>query len=527
MTSRNSRVRFLLALPCVLWWMVGCQRQDRRGDVLAADALRSDNALLGRVLREVHPGTLRYRTAAEVDAAIRAMDDACAAGLDRDGYFVALARATAFIRCGHTFPSPHNLPKALAEEMFGRADRIPLHFRWIDGRMIVMEGFGDARSVARGSEVLSVDGVPAGDILGALMPLVAADGGNDGKRVELLEVAGLERHCAFDMLYPRVFRRQRLQAPKGTYRLEVLAPGGGSRTVIEAAPIAQRERDAAAFALADAQRDESTPLWALSYGQAADGEWATLRMPTWVTYNSKWDWRAFLDGAFDELIAKGTPDLVIDLRGNGGGSSIGDAILARLVERPVRIPTFRRMVRYREAPRDLDRQLDTWDDSFRHWGDAAGEPTMTVAGTLRPLVREGERADGIDVIEPRGARYAGRVWVITCATNSSATFEFAMAVRTLRCATLVGQTTGGNQRGINGGAFFFLRLPASGLEVDIPIIAFVPPDGSGQRPDAGIEPDIAVRPSAADVTDGVDAEMRAIREAIAAMGSAPARRRER
>ena len=266
----------------------------------------------------------------------------------------------------------------------------------------------------------------------------------------------------------------------------------------------------------------------LDRGATVDAVNAFGNTPLWTaTYNSKWDWRAFLDGAFDELIAKGTPDLVIDLRGNGGGSSIGDAILARLVERPVRIPTFRRMVRYREAPRDLDRQLDTWDDSFRHWGDAAGEPTMTVAGTLRPLVREGERADGIDVIEPRGARYAGRVWVITCATNSSATFEFAMAVRTLRCATLVGQTTGGNQRGINGGAFFFLRLPASGLEVDIPIIAFVPPDGSGQRPDAGIEPDIAVRPSAADVTDGVDAEMRAIREAIAAMGSAPARRRER
>ena len=35
---------------------------------------------------------------------------------------------------------------------------------------------------------------------------------------------------------------------------------------------------------------------------------------------------------------------------------------------------------------------------------------------------------------------------------------------------LVGQMTGGNQRGINGGAFFFVTLSNSQLEVDLPLV---------------------------------------------------------
>jgi hypothetical protein len=70
--------------------------------------------------------------------------------------------------------------------------------------------------------------------------------------------------------------------------------------------------------------------------------------------------------------------------------------------------------------------------------------------------------------------------------------------------TLVGQTTGGNRRGINGGAFFFLRLPNSTIELDLPLVGQFPLD---PQPDAGIEPDIAVRVTRADVANGRDVEL--------------------
>jgi hypothetical protein len=57
------------------------------------------------------------------------------------------------------------------------------------------------------------------------------------------------------------------------------------------------------------------------------------------------------------------------------------------------------------------------------------------------------------------------------AFNSSATFGFCQSVKG---TGLVGQTTGGNRRGIIGGAFVFLNLPTSGLVVDLPVIASFP-----------------------------------------------------
>ena len=60
------------------------------------------------------------------------------------------------------------------------------------------------------------------------------------------------------------------------------------------------------------------------------------------------------------------------------------------------------------------------------------------------------------------------------AQNSSATFQFANFIQTNRPGRLIGQPTGGNRRGINGGAFFFLRLPASGLEADVPLMDVSP-----------------------------------------------------
>ena len=71
---------------------------------------------------------------------------------------------------------------------------------------------------------------------------------------------------------------------------------------------------------------------------------------------------------------------------------------------------------------------------------------------------------------------------------------------------LVGQPTGGNQRGINGGAFFFLRLPNSHLEADLPLIARV---AETAMPDAGLDPDVPVKRTVEGIASGRDEEMAA------------------
>ena len=221
-------------------------------------------------------------------------------------------------------------------------------------------------------------------------------------------------------------------------------------------------------------------------------------MPTWALYDSSWDWRAFLDQSFAEFEARGVTKLIVDVRGNEGGLDCGDEIIARLIDAPLQREAYARRVRYRETPERLNPYLDTWDNSFRNWGDDA-----TPAGDGWYDLR-GEA--GVDAIAPKGPRFRGELAVLIDAQNSSATFQFANAIKTHRLGRLIGMPTGGNRRGINGGAFFFLRLPASGLEADLPLIARFP---ATPQPDAGIEPDVRVPLTRADIAAGRDAALEA------------------
>jgi len=164
------------------------------------------------------------------------------------------------------------------------------------------------------------------------------------------------------------------------------------------------------------------------------------------------------------------------------------------------LPRFHQRVRYRRLDSALNGALDTWDDGFRDWKEAAVGPR---ADGFYDLVRVGAETD---ILRPRGRRFGRRVAVLVDASCSSATFQFAHAVRATGLARLVGETTGGNRRGINGGAYFFVRLPETGLEVDLPIIGYFP---EGREPDAGVEPHDRIETSAADIASGFDRPLRA------------------
>jgi hypothetical protein len=171
------------------------------------------------------------------------------------------------------------------------------------------------------------------------------------------------------------------------------------------------------------------------------------------------------------------------------------------------------MTRYRSTPPALRPYLATWDRSFHDWGEAA----QPAGDGFYRLEREGLDAEGTR-IAPAPPRYRGRLYVLVSAVNSSATFDFARAVRRAGAGTLVGQATGGNLRGINGGAFFFLNLPNSRLEIDLPLIGQFP---AQPQPDAGLQPDIRVPPSAAAIAAGRDAELEAVRADLAPEQHAP------
>jgi hypothetical protein len=244
-------------------------------------------------------------------------------------------------------------------------------------------------------------------------------------------------------------------------------------------------------------------MWSLRF---LDDGTAHLVLGSFVTWQMKLDWKVFLAEAFGAMRARGNPGLVLDVRGNEGGSDEVLLELARyLVWKPVELPARRSLVRYRRLPPDLGAHLDTWDESFRDFGEDAA-PRGDGFFELRSASRAGRR------LEPGPDAYRGRIVLLVDAANSSATFTLASVLKDGGLATLVGQPTGGSRRGLNGGKIFFLRLPGSGIEVDVPVVGTFPLE---EQPDEGVRPDVLVEPSVEDVLAGRDAALAAAQASLA------------
>jgi hypothetical protein len=447
-----------------------------------AGALREDIDLVRELLLTLHPGLYRYTTPLALEARWQALRESFVTAPDLRTRYLLLSEMLASLRCGHSYANFFNQRPEVAAELFDRATRLPFHFRWLGGEMVVTGGTASGLALGPGTVIESIDGLPASALWKRLAPYARVDGHNEGKARSLLSVAGRQRLEFFDVFHGLVTG----SPTGGVFRLALRDPDGRRRTV-EAPALTM----AARHAVVAATPGRDAPVWTW---QVHDNGAAVMRMPGWALYSSSWNWRGWLGERLDELSSTSSlRGLIVDLRGNEGGLDCGHPIIERFAGEPNALPG-RRLVRYRRVPAALNRLLETWDNKFRDWGEQAQE--VDDRFYVLPSVET--------TLQPRQPRIDKPLVVLVDGANSSATFGFAQRVRQGRLGTLVGETTGGNLRGINGGAFFFARLPASGLEFDLPLIGYFPP---GLPPDGGLAPDVSVLPSPADLAAGRDVQL--------------------
>ena len=457
--------------------------------IAQVSAAPGDVVLLREILTSLHPGLYRYNSPSAIDAGLKSLEALWSSQPSLEARYLNLSRFLATIKCGHSYANFFNQSSKVSAQLFDPPvpTRLPFAFEWVGKKMVVTQDQSGTGLLKRGAVIKAVNGVAVETVLGSLMPYARADGSNDAKRRALLSIGSSEDIQTFDVFYGLVYG-----APKkaGGHRLRLRKPGAKRDISINVPAITLAQRRSY---IERPETGGDQPIWDWT---VRPDNIAVLRMDSWAMFNSKWKWEDWLNQRIDSL--KGARGLIVDIRENEGGNSCGDVILSRLVNEPIPMPLSRRLVRYKKVPEHLNQYLDTWDDRFRDWSN-----------NDRPY--NDRFFEQIDItynpaIEPKAPRVDVPIAVLIGPQNSSATFQFALKCRLSGIGTLIGETTGGNLRGINGG-FFFATLPNSGIEFDVALVGYFP-DGP-MPPDSGLEPDINVAITASDIAAGRDPQMAA------------------
>jgi hypothetical protein len=230
-------------------------------------------------------------------------------------FYRLLAPIVAELRCGHSFLS---VSAGMEAHLRAEALFFPLGVRIFGDRLFVVED-GHGLGVAPGSEILGLNGMAAAELIQHITANVVTDGFDQGRPRRDAELW-------FAALYYSY-----VDTP-ASFVLELLPPrsGLGTELAVTLEIPAVRDPHLAKIAQAIVYDTVGAP-----FSSVFKADHAVLNVPTF-SYRNPRPYYAFLKDFFTELSARQLDTLILDLRGNYGGSPAPTAELFQyLIDEPI------------------------------------------------------------------------------------------------------------------------------------------------------------------------------------------------
>jgi len=300
-----------------------------RGATSEPSAWRGDARFMVAAVDSVHPRPYRYFKRAQWDSAAADLESRLP-GLRADQAVAGFSRLLGMLRDGHSrldqlqLPN-HGRPALQPLSWPGFDTEYPVDFEvFADGLWVV--GATAAHANLTGAHVIALDGKPIADVVAALSPLIPSD-----NPMWTLRVLPSYLRC------PGYLAAAGLSTdPSAPLMLTLARNKGGRRNLTIPA---ERPDSSASWLAAD--RDVSTPLpltRALPYPFAfADLNDSTVfaRIQAIVSEPGHEGLPAFVTRLFAHMDSLGSPRLVLDLRGNGGGNGyLNQPLIHAILRRP-------------------------------------------------------------------------------------------------------------------------------------------------------------------------------------------------
>jgi C-terminal processing protease CtpA/Prc/ketosteroid isomerase-like protein len=445
------------------------------------EKLLEDFQIARSALEEGHSGIYRYTSKEKLD---RIFDEA-AKSLYRPmtalEFYRLLAPAVAAIKCGHTSVS---IPDALRQEI-NSTPVLPLHVRVLGNKVYVLRDFSSADHKLAGKEIRSVNGVPASRIVAQMIAATPGDGDVQTSRqwrISRLNFSGLlvtlmDLRSPYDLVV----------ADAGAKREEKVHIEGIELPKLREASKAQYPQD---------QPSER----AGEFKFLDDGKIAVMKINGfggWVDAEKKKGLREFYKESFEQIQAKGSTSLIIDLRNNGGGEDeLGKLLLSYLIDEPFK---------YYD---DLIINNNTFN-----FAKYTNNPTFKLPPSAAErrddgkYHRLGHPNSGIN--QPNKPTFTGKVLILINGGSFSTTSEFLSQAHFHKRATFIGEESGGGYYGNSSGSTATVTLPNTKLTVRVPLMTYYMAVSGYKAASHGVVPDHPVQYSIAELIEGTDKDMEA------------------
>jgi len=411
-------MKFLIALIYLLLSSTFCNAQflDELSVKLHEPSnLKKDVWLVQTLLEKENPNLYLYINKKELNQKFDSLRNTINQPLTSIALYVKLLSVLSYIGDGHLTVNI-DMSKLTPDDIAFLKKPVLQHpiyqfaYRIIANRLFIIKNMSVDSMINEGTEILSINEMPAAKLIDSLSQYITSDGYNTTYKRFLMNGGLFAERYRF--LYPKKEPLNfQLKSIKGTQLLTLNAfqkPGYDSSGV--------------------------APLPTTEYKLlTADSNIAYLKLRSFFNGEKFAGYR----GIFADIQKRGLKTLIIDLRGNTGGETgWASSLYSFLID----TPTY-----FYRLPAEITQQKLLYDNTkIRHWV-------------------KGAAAFKYPIVTPDTSIYKGKIYVLINGGSFSATSLLAANLRRLKDVTFVGEETGGSKNIWTAGVIKNRTLPATKL----------------------------------------------------------------
>lgn len=438
-----------------LWVLAVCTVLHVRAQSLSHQQAMEDISTLENNLKRYHAGLTRFTPSDSIDyyfelVKSRLSDDQEAADFYKEVTFLLNK-----VRCGHTRSS---LPTTANDQFKNSHLFLPVSVTYLGDKLYIDDFLTSEGELKKGEEILTINGLSIKEINRRIFDHHSSDGFVNTSKYRLTE------------RYFRYYYQFYVSPEAQRYTLTLRSLDGKlRRATISGENWEQLKR-----------LDKPFPERAvLDLEHRSD--YSYMRIGTFGSYslnNAGLDYNQFLEDSFQDLKRKGVKKLILDLRGNGGGDDNYGALLVSYFAR--------------ESFRYFER-IEVTDDY-------TGFGTVSRSGGRNLMTSH----KGLSVWQPQANRFDGKVYVLTDGWSFSTCADVATVLHHHGWATFLGEETGGGYDGNTSGNSRTLRLPNSGININLPMWMYTTANIGHSFYGRGVIPDYPVVATPRQFVEGRD-----------------------